>query len=69
MYIVMAYRMGQINGYHYPVGIFNSIKTAKKAAKEHHEYRGGKYNHIIWKCEPSKEYDAGEAKQVWSSCD
>ena len=67
MYLVMAYRMGVRNNYNYPVGVFCTESDAIQAAKMHHDFRGGKYNHIIWFLELGVEYDAEEAKQVWSS--
>ena len=64
-YLVMAYRMGQRKGYNYPVGIFYDKGLAIEAAKSHHNYRGGKYDHIIWKLYQGVEYDAEEAEIVW----
>jgi len=66
--LVMAYRYGDVTGYHYPVGIFKDVETAKKAAREHHVFRGGKYSHIGWECENGIKYDAEEAKKVFDTC-
>lgn len=64
MYIVFAYRDGDLTGYHFPVGVFPTIGMAKEAAYTHHEHRGGKYDHRIWSMEIGKEYDAEEAQLV-----
>lgn len=66
VYIVFAYRYGDLKGYNYPVGVFSSLAKAKEEAKLHHIYRGGKYDHQIWEVEENKMYDAGEAKVVFS---
>lgn len=66
--LVMAYRYGNVNSYHFPIGIFDSVTEAEKAAREHHVFRGGKYDHIGWECEKGVEYDAEEAKVVFNTC-
>lgn len=64
MYLVMAYRLGQVNGYHFPVGVFHDFTTAQAAADFHHSYRGAKYDHKIWYLTPDAEYDAEEAELI-----
>ena len=63
-YLVMAYRYGDTQGYSYPVGVFSSLGEAIKVAEYHREYRGGKYDHLVFELEPKKLYDAEEAKVV-----
>lgn len=64
LYLVMAYRYGNLEGYHFPVGIFSDINIAIKEAKLHREFRGGKYDHRIYELNPEYGYDAQEAKIV-----
>lgn len=64
MFLVMAYRMGQINGYSYPVGVFVSYDKALEEAKIHRSFRGGKYDHRIFELKADYGYDANEAKVV-----
>ena len=64
-YLVIAYRMGQSEGYHFPVGIFIDRAVAIQAAKVHHEYRGGKYDHKLFTINPEQEYDASECPSEW----
>lgn len=65
MYLVIAYRFGMLEGYSFPVGIFNSLEEASNAAKQHRELRGGKYDHRMYHIEPGKEYDAEQCKSTW----
>jgi hypothetical protein len=64
MYLVMAYRYGNLQGYHFPVGIFSDLDIAIKEAKLHRDFRGGKYDHRIYEINPEHGYDAEEAKIV-----
>lgn len=61
LYCVWAYRYGNLNGYNFPVGLFETLEKAKEAANNHRQFRGGKYDHRIFSLEPGKEYDAEEA--------
>lgn len=70
MFIAIAYRYGNISGYHFPIGIFKTLDLAKSAAKSHWEFRGGKYRHRVFEIsEIGKIYDAEEAKCVWHNLD
>lgn len=64
LYLVMAYRYGNLEGYHFPVGIFSDINIAIKEAKLHREFRGGKYDHRIYELNLNQGCDAQEAKIV-----
>ena len=64
MFLVIAYRMGQITGYSYPVGVFSSYEKALEEAKLHRSFRGGKYDHRIFELKKDYGYDANEAKVV-----
>jgi len=64
MYLVMAYRYGQRDGYNFPVGIFDSLDRAKEEATLHRQFRGGKYDHMIYLLENNVAFDAEEAKMV-----
>jgi hypothetical protein len=63
-YCVWAYRCGDNHGYNFPVGIFFTLRGAKKAAKNHREFRGGKYEHKIYKIPLGKVFDAQELTPV-----
>ena len=63
-YLVMAFRYGT-NEYIFPVGIFDDKDVAIKAAKDHHMFRGGKYDHKLYYITPGKEYDACECESDW----
>lgn len=65
-YIVIAYRYGDVTDYHYPVGVFSSEVLAIKAAKDHRAFRGGKYDHVIYKVDQDADYDAEEAEIVYN---
>jgi hypothetical protein len=64
MFLVMAYRYGT-NEYSFPVGIFSDMSTAIEMAKLHREYRGGKYDHRMYRLAVDEMYDAEETKYVW----
>ena len=64
MYLVMAYRYGQRDGYSFPVGIFDTLERAKNEATMHRQFRGGKYDHKIYLLESNVALDAEEAKVV-----
>ena len=63
-YLVIAYRSGCIDKYHFPVGIYESRDLAQEAASSHHEYRGYKYAHMIYELAINQSYDAGEAEVI-----
>jgi hypothetical protein len=47
LFIILAFRYGG-HSYTFPIGVFRSRETAEKAARDHHIYRGGKYDHRIY---------------------
>lgn len=47
-FTVLAYRVGR-KAHSFPIGVFTSLEMAERAAKSHKFYRGGKYNHRIFK--------------------
>jgi hypothetical protein len=60
-FVVLAFRYG---GYEnvFPIGSFTSEDKAKSAAKDHRNYRGGKYSHRIYKFRQDKwDDDIGTA--------
>lgn len=69
MYLVIAYRYGNLSGYHFPVGIFDSLDAAVNEAILHRNFRGGKYDHRIYEIDLNKGYDAEEAKIVGGTGD
>ncbi len=64
MYLVIAYRYGT-NEYFFPVCISRSEIEAKDMAREHRQYRGGKYDHKLFVMKEGEGYDAEETKGVW----
>lgn len=64
LFCVWAYRYGKKEGYNFPVGLFTTYEEAEKAAKDHRMYRGGKYDHLIYKIPVGKEFDAEECKPI-----
>ena len=64
-YLVMAYRFGNLSGYHFPVGVFATLEDAQHKANMHREFRGGKYDHRIYEIKLGEDYyDAEEAYVV-----
>jgi hypothetical protein len=47
LFVVLAFRYGGHSNT-FPVGIFTNRAKAEAAAKKHHAYRGGKYDHRIY---------------------
>jgi hypothetical protein len=64
MFLVMAYRYGTCD-YSFPVGIFSDMSTAIQEAQRHREYRGGKYDHRVYRLVGGEVYDAEEANYKW----
>lgn len=64
MFLVMAYRYGDLTAYHFPVGVFSNLHDAVKEAQEHRVFRGSKYDHKIFELELGENYDAEESKCV-----
>lgn len=64
LFLVLAYRYGDLKGYHFPVGIFATFIEAQNAARSHREYRGLKYDHRIYVMALGQEFDAEQCKLV-----
>jgi hypothetical protein len=64
MYIVWAYRSGDACGYNFPVGVFESKELAESAANKHRNFRGLKYDHLIYMMEVGKVCDYDESTLV-----
>lgn len=65
-YLVMAYRYGT-NEYIFPVSIHSTEEDAEIRAQYHRAFRGGKYDHKVFKLEEDVLYDAEEASWKWVS--
>lgn len=50
VYIVTAYRYGDIEAHCYHLGVFQDKQTAIKVADSHCDYRGGKYSCVVEEC-------------------
>ena len=50
MYIVTAYRWGSAEKHSYNLGVFNDLEKAKEVAEDHCNYRGGKYECVVYEC-------------------
>lgn len=64
MFLVMAHRYGT-DSYVFPLGVFDDRASAILAAKQHRKYRGGKYDHRVYRLAMGEMYDADEAKYIW----
>ncbi len=47
LFVVVAFRYGGKENV-FPIGVFSSRSVAQDAAKQHREYRGGKYDHRVY---------------------
>ena len=66
-YILIAYDGSLFNGYHFPVGVFDTREQAVEAAYDHHRYCGYKDSHVIHKVAANSIYDAGETEIVFDA--
>jgi hypothetical protein len=64
LFLVLAYRYGDLKSYHFPVGIFITFFEAQSAAKRHRKYRGAKYDHRIYLIPPGEEFDGEQCELV-----
>lgn len=48
IYVVTAYRWGDRKDHSYPIGITCRLEKAKEMANSHTNYRGGKYECIVY---------------------
>ena len=68
MYVVIAYRYGDLTAHHFPVGVYLTADDAVIAAKNHREDRGGKYEHRVFSMEAGKLYDGNHANIIIDTC-
>ena len=47
LFVVLSFRYGGHSNT-FPIGVFSNRLAAEIAAKEHHDFRGGKYDHRIY---------------------
>jgi len=60
IYYVQAYRGGRMNDHSYVVGIFSDSSLAQATAKKEEEFRGGKYECVVYIAdlnEPIESYE------------
>lgn len=50
LYVVEALRWGDREQHSYVVGVYDTLESAKNAADEHAQYRGGKYECVVQQC-------------------
>ena len=61
LFVVLAFRYGGHENT-FPIGVFSSRLAAETAAKEHRDFRGGKYDHRIYEFQPDDwDDDVGHA--------
>jgi hypothetical protein len=64
IYIVEALRWGERETHSYILGCWDNLEAAKKAADDHVEYRGGKYNCIVHQCNLNSEMDSDQSGSI-----
>lgn len=64
VYCVWAYRYANRKAYNFPVGVFTTYELAETAAIRHRDWRGQKYDHVIYELPMDEEFDAEEAIQA-----
>lgn len=57
-YIVEALRWGERENHSYILGLYSDLERAKRAADEHTEYRGGKYQCVVFGCGMDEQVDS-----------
>lgn len=62
-FVVVAFRYGG-NENQFPIGVFPNRYSAEIAAKEHRNYRGGKYSHRIYQFDSIGRWDDDVAQAV-----
>ena len=60
VYNVIAYRYGEISGNQFPLGVFSNLEAAKAAAIDYKQFRGGKYESIVYKYTVDVDNDTPE---------
>ena len=63
-YIVEALRWGDREDHSYVLGLYSDIDRAKRAAEEHTEYRGGKYQCLVHQCGLDQQVDSDWSASV-----
>jgi hypothetical protein len=48
LYYVQAYRLGKMNDHSYVVGVWEDSNEAQLAAKKEEQFRGGKYECVVY---------------------
>jgi len=48
VYPVIAYRYGDFEAHQFPIGVFSSLDTAKKEAVDYKNFRGLKYECVVY---------------------
>jgi hypothetical protein len=63
LYYVQAYRLGKMNDHSYVVGIWEDSNEAQLAAKKEEQFRGGKYECVVYLAylnEPVESWEENE---------
>ena len=67
LYYVQAYRMGKLDNHSYVVGIFSDSSLAQSIAKKEEEFRGGKYECVVYIAELNEPIESYELWTIISS--
>jgi len=54
-FVAIAYRWGDKECHSYPIGLYGTIEEAIAQGLEHNQYRGGKYDIVVYMCNQSGE--------------
>ena len=66
LYYVQAYRLGKMNDHSYVVGIWEDSNEAQLAAKKEEQFRGGKYECVVYLAdlnEPLEPWEENEQEE------
>ena len=66
LYYVQAYRLGKMNDHSYVVGIWEDSNQAQLAAKKEEQFRGGKYECVVYLAylnEPVEPWEENEQEE------
>ena len=66
LYYVQAYRLGKMNDHSYVVGIWEDSNEAQLAAKKEEQFRGGKYECVVYLAylnEPVEPWEENEQEE------
>ena len=67
IYYVQAYRGGKMNDHSYVVGIFTDSSLAQSIAKKEEEFRGGKYECVVYIADLNEPIESYELWTIISS--